>query len=282
MIPGMQDADNDVPEALRQSINGLRMKARLKLIDELHLQMVTEGSGGLRYRYGSLFEYRRIKTERPWDAPIVEWIRAFRPADVFFDIGANIGGFALQAGALHGDTIAVYAFEPAADSFASLAQNILLNRLERVVTPIPVGLFDQTRLQPFHYHKLGAGEGRNTLGQPIDYARRKFKPVAVQPVLTFSLDDLVERGGLPRPTRIKLDVEGSERQVLAGAVRTITSGPCELWVELTEAVEGDPIPDQLAAFLRDCGFELARRVFHEHAADSGFPRVHDALFVRAH
>lgn len=278
----MQDSDNDVPEALRQSINGLRMKARLKLIDELHRAMVTEGTHGLRYRYTSLSEYRRIKTERPWDTPIVDWIRAFRPGDVFFDIGANIGSFALHAGALHRDTIAVYAFEPAVDTFASLAQNILLNKLERVVTPIQAGLFDETGLQPFHYRRLGPGEGLHTIGQPIDYAQRRFKPAAVQPVLTFRLDDLVEHFGLPRPTRIKLDVEGTERQVLAGAVRTITSGPCELWVELTETVEDDPVPKQIVTVLRDCGFEPARRVVHEHSPDSGFPRVQDALFVRRH
>lgn len=278
----MQDVDNEVPEALRQAIGGLRTKARLKLIDELHRDMVTQGTDGLRYRYGSLFEYRRIKTERPWEFPVMDWIRAFRAGDVFFDIGANIGSFALQAGAAHGDTIAVYAFEPAADTFASLVQNILLNELEHVVTALQVGLFDETGVQPFHYRKLGSGQGLNTIGEPMDYARRRFKPAAVQPVLTFRLDDLVERFRLPRPTRIKLDVEGAERQVLAGAVRTLTSGPCELWVELTETVEDDSVPKQLVAFLRGCGFELAQRVIHEHAAASAFPRVHDALFVRQH
>src|SRR5688572_24687668 len=145
----MQESDNEVPEALRAAIDALRTKPRLKLIDELRHKMVTEGSDGLRYQYGSLFEYRRIKTDRSWDGPVVEWIRAFREGDVFFDIGANIGSFALKAGSIHGEQIRIYAFEPAADTFASLTHNIRLNGLERVVVPIPAALFDRTSLQPF-------------------------------------------------------------------------------------------------------------------------------------
>lgn len=265
-------------EEIRQAIAALRRKPRLQLIESLNASLVAEGPHGVRYSHGTLTEYRRIMTQKPWDDPIADWVGAFSPSDVFFDIGANIGGFSLLAGRLHGDNLRVFSFEPGFETFAALTRNIFLNNLEQIVTPLQIALFDETGLKPFHYRKLSAGGASHAIGEPIDSKRRRFKPAAVQPVLTFRLDDLIERFALPRPTRIKVDVDGAESRVLAGAVHTLAGGPCEIWVELSEAAQGDPAPAQVRRILTDLGFELVRRVEHE-APPNGYPRVHDALFV---
>jgi FkbM family methyltransferase len=265
-------------EEIRQAIAALRRKPRLQLIESLNTSLVTEGPHGVRYSHGSLTEYRRIMTQKPWDEPIADWVSTFSPSDVFFDIGANIGAFSLLAGRLHGGHMRVFSFEPGFETFAALTRNILLNNLEQSVTPLQVALFDETGLIPFHYRKLSAGSASHAVGEPIDSKHRRFKPVAVQRLLTFRLDDLIERFALPRPTRIKVDVDGVESRVLAGAAHTLAGGPCELWVELTEAAPGDPAPAQTVRMLTDLGFELVRRVEHE-APPNGYPCVHDALFV---
>jgi hypothetical protein len=67
-------------------------------------------------------------------------------------------------------------------------------------------------------------------------------PTVPQPVLMYRLDDLVETFGLPPANHIKLDVDGGELDVLAGAARTLASPSLrsllvEVSVELSAGVE---------------------------------------------
>lgn len=275
----MPTAGPDAVHTARRALHELGAKARLQLLEEVAAELLATTEEGIEYRYGSAAEYRRIVTRKPWDEPIREWIRGFTAADVFYDIGANIGGFALLAGKLHSGRVPVVAFEPGAETFAAFTRNIFLNRLEHAITPLQIALSDQTGLQAFHYHRLGAGQALHALGAAVDYRRRRFTPVAVQTVAAFALDDLLDRLTLPRPTRIKLDVDGIEPRIVAGAAKTLSAGPCELWVEMTELTDEDPAPAALAQQLGALGFELLRRVEHD-ARESGYPRIYDALFVR--
>jgi hypothetical protein len=143
---------------------------------------------------------------------------------------------------------------------------------------LPVALSDHTNLEPFNYHSLGAGSARHALGAAVDDRNNPFEPAAIQRVLAFRLDDLTELLGLPRPTRINLDVDGAEARVIAGAARTLSAGACELWVEMTEASGHDAAPATLSDTLRRLGFTMVQRLDHGPAAE--LPRVYDALFVR--
>ena len=209
-------------------LQALSVREKLQLLEALREALVIEGSQGIRYGYGSLTEYRRAKREKACDEPIAEWIASFGPGDVFYDVGANIGGFALLAGKLHGTAVAVLAFEPGVENFAALARNIRLNDLSGTVTPLPVALSESTGVQQFFYRAVDAGGALHAIGAPVDYRGKKFTPAAVQPVISYTFDDVIERLALPRPTRIKLDVDGAESRVLAGAARTLTTSRCDL------------------------------------------------------
>ncbi len=268
-------------EALRRLIGeaaALPIRFRLRLLEELQATAGFENDDGVRFSLGSISEYKRARRRRAQEEPLVRWLASFGPADVFFDIGANIGGLSLVAARLHGGRVPVVAFEPAFDSFAALVRNIQANDLAAVVTPLHVALYDETGVRPFYRSRVGAGSASHTVGQAHDYAGRPFSPASVEHVLTFRLDDLVRGLGLPRPTRIKVDVDGVEARVFAGAVDVLSSGSCEVYTELIESQPDDPRGGQVMEFMRTLGYELREVV--DHRPPGTFPRAVDALFVR--
>jgi FkbM family methyltransferase len=277
-MPADPPAPDHQIEELRRAITRLGFKSRLRVLEGLSDGLVIEEPGGIRFNCRSMAEFKRIRKHKPWDEPLDEWVRSFTPSDVFFDIGANIGAFALLAGKFHFGKVPVFAFEPGFETFAALVRNVLLNDLGGVITALQIGLFDQTGLQPFHYHEVAAGSALHAMGTPVDYRGRDFTPAATQRLPAFRLDDLMDTLALPRPTRIKVDVDGGEARVVAGAVRTLSRGPCELWVEFVERRADDPGPVNVANLLVSIGFRQTRRV--DHARSGSYPHVYDALFVR--
>src|SRR5436190_5065280 len=67
--------------------------------------------------------------------------RTLKSGDLFIDIGANVGFYALQASNAVGRSGKVYAFEPAPDTRASLLRNIELNGTKNI-TSVALALSD--------------------------------------------------------------------------------------------------------------------------------------------
>lgn len=265
-------------ERLREEAERLSLKQRVLLLDVLSAQATAVREDGVKFSLRSVTEFKRFGKSKPADEPMVEWIRGFGPTDVFFDIGANTGALSLLAGTVHGGRVPVFAFEPAFDNFESLVRNVLVNGLESVITPLQVALFDVTALTPFYYHGRGAGSALHAVGQPLDFLRRPFEAVAVQQVMAFRLDDLVQSFNLPRPTRIKLDVDGFEDKVLAGAERLLTAGPAEIVVELVQTDPDDRHAEGVVSYLNGLGYKQISLV--ERRPPGTYPRAIDALFRR--
>src|SRR6266516_5803368 len=75
---------------------------------------------GLEVTAKSRKELKRFTN--PKDASMLGWIRSFEAGEVFYDIGANVGGVTLAAAGIHGDRIRIVAIEPSYASFESLAR----------------------------------------------------------------------------------------------------------------------------------------------------------------
>jgi FkbM family methyltransferase len=188
----------------------------------------------------------RPLAKEPWT---VEWLeQSVRDGDVFYDIGANVGNFALIAAAITGPATRVFAFEPAYPTYASLCENDQLNGFGDRIVPLPVVLGESARLGSLSYRDTQAGAAMHTLdagGGAYD-----------QPVLVFALDELIRGYDLPKPTLIKLDVDGAEAAVLAGAAETLRNP--ELRSLLVE-VEDDQTDAVLHA-VTGAGLALKRRI----------------------
>lgn len=127
-----------------------------------------------------------------------------RPGDVFLDIGANVGSYAvLAAGACGARTIA---FEPDPETARRLERNVAINGLGRIVEIRRVALGD------------GEGEIRFTLGRDTMNRVASAQDQTTQCVRMSTLDAQI---GEARPIMMKIDVEGFEERALVGAVHTL-------------------------------------------------------------
>jgi FkbM family methyltransferase len=135
------------------------------------------------------------------------------PADgIAIDIGANLGAIALAMSAL-APKGQVFAFEPVPETFAFLQRNLEANRVTNVL-PVNAGVFSSPGSLEFHYVEEFAG---GAFLSPTGVSDRREKRTSVECVM---LDSFVADHGLTRVDVIKIDVEGAEDDVLAGASKT--------------------------------------------------------------
>lgn len=206
---------------------------------------------GLEIHIGvsSPIERWRVATYADKEPETLDWIdRHLRDDDVFWDIGANVGLYALYAAKRRG-ACRVYAFEPAATNYARLSHNIVLNQLTNVV-PSSIAVAGRSGLDLLHVYDVDAGAALNSCGEPALH-RSGDRVVLRELVCAATLDDLVHVHGLPQPTLIKIDVDGLEPQILAGGRRVLAAPKLRaLLVELVEPASAE------VAGLLSAGFEV--------------------------
>lgn len=143
-----------------------------------------------------------------------------RPGSVVVEVGANIGAHTLFFARQVGPTGRVLAFEPQRIVFQTLCANMALNSIPNTYC--------------LNY-AVGAENGSIVVPQ-LDYAQdNNFGGLALgawqqgDRVPLSTLDGILL--GLPRVSLIKIDVEGMEREVLAGARESIERFRPVLYVE---------------------------------------------------
>jgi FkbM family methyltransferase len=137
------------------------------------------------------------------------------PGDVAIDAGAHVGFFALQMAAVVGPRGHVYAFEPFEENAALLERGIRENGFEDRMTLERAALGAASGISPLYFAEETLNRG-GAFTLPAGAAA----PAGLQhrTVRTVRLDDYPGR----RPVRlVKMDVEGAEPLVLAGAERLL-------------------------------------------------------------
>jgi FkbM family methyltransferase len=149
---------------------------------------------------------------------------ALLPGGCAIDVGANVGYFSLLFAHLVGPTGRALSFEPQPSAFERLAANIALNpslavKVHRVAASDERGFLDFYCGPPDH---SGVASIRDH-GQSGDRLA----------VATTPIDDVLDAD---RPVNLlKIDVEGAEMKVVAGARRTIERWRPDVIVEVSES-----------------------------------------------
>ena len=177
----------------------------------------------------------------------VRWIAELPRTDVLWDIGANIGTYALYAAKARG--MRVLAFEPSAASYAVLVRNVEINGLASLLDSYCLAFDERTRLDHLHMAHTEAGHSLHAFGQDETIGGR-LASVFKQSVPGFSVDGFCELFAPPPPDHIKLDVDSIELAILRGAARTLGRVK-SLLVEIDAA---DRRPSGIRAFLIAAGF----------------------------
>ena len=142
---------------------------------------------------------------------------ALRECDVFVDVGANVG-FQTCLALQHGKR--VVAIEPLAQNLDYLYANLQANGWDDVEV-FPLGLADRPAIATLH--------GRGALASLVDGWAHLHDPWT-RPIPLSTLDVLL-RGRFTRERLlIKVDVEGAEAAVLAGAEETLSRAAATVWM----------------------------------------------------
>lgn len=177
--------------------------------------------------------------------------------DKAMDIGANVGLFSVVMGTAVGPLGAVFAFEPVPLNVSRLEKNLRKNTLDNV-SVFPVA--------------LGVMEGQMRLHMATDPAYPSLQEVqggfasgAEVLVQVRSLDSVWAELGCPDIALVKIDVEGSEADVLQGASRFLSTCCPILLVEANSVKELDVLRDQLCGLgyrhVRPDGFAPMNHLF---------------------
>lgn len=176
--------------------------------------------------------------------------------DIILDIGANVGSHTLPLAKLVGVAGKVFAFEPTAYAFEKQQTNIALNPflISRISShQIMLTATDTDSLPEAIYSSWPL----ETADDLHDVHRGRLKDT--KGCLTSSLDTFVFGANIERIDVIKLDVDGNECDVLAGAKKVLAKWKPKIMIELAPHVY-DSSPhkfDQLLTGLWSMGYQIS-------------------------
>jgi FkbM family methyltransferase len=195
------------------------------------------------YLYGVLEQTAEVRLTR-------YLIRTLADDDVFFDIGANFGFYALLAAEFI-KTGRVCAFEPVSFVFEGLAKNARAAgaNVEAINSAVcdRVGVLDFDQAPACRH--TGSSFDEASLRVPGE-PRFEFTKVKVR---STTVDAFRARSGLV-PTVIKIDVEGAEHLVIAGARETLAAAAPTVILEVLKPPNKNQNHRDAARLLQELGY----------------------------
>ncbi|CAN5507047.1 hypothetical protein BH10BAC1_BH10BAC1_07690 [soil metagenome] len=147
-----------------------------------------------------------------------------KTGDLIIDIGANIGQTAMTFAKLGGENSMIYGFEPDPVNFLIAKENLKQNKFKNI-----------------HYFNVGLGSKKEELSLKINSPQNRGgnridrnRSEESFTIKIESLDDLIAQLNIENVNLIKIDVEGFEKEVLEGAIKTIKKFSPTLFIEIDD------------------------------------------------
>jgi FkbM family methyltransferase len=150
--------------------------------------------GNWRYLFGPI---------EPYEEDVL--LKLLKPGCVFYDVGANIGYYAIVAARIVGDAGKVYAFEPFTSTANTIRSNIKLNNLKNIVC---INLAEISERNAISLTAASDSKATSPSGDMVD---------------VVALDHFLQTPGVRPPDVIMIDVEGAEIDVFKGLKETLAT-----------------------------------------------------------
>lgn len=227
----LTSADNEIVA----TINGYRM-------------ILLTSKKGLDLKEESIFKQLLLDKKREFEATeIIKEI--IKPGYRIFELGANIGYYALLESKLIGEKGIIYAIEPEQRNFNLLQRNIQANQITNIET-FNMAISDRNAEAPFY---ITPYSNLHSMIKP------KSGPYDTIMIKTQTVDDFLHDKG--EINLIRMDIEGYEYNALKGMDKTLVNNrQLQLFIELHCNVLK---PDQSIEILRKLkgyGFEIYKAV----------------------
>jgi len=163
--------------------------------------------------------------------------KMIKEGSILYDVGANVGFYALLSSSLVGPKGKVFSFEPSPRNIGYLKQHLRLNACDNVRI-IEAAVTDKDGIAFFE----------ECIPSSLDHVSIKGN----LKVKTLSLDSLFLKGKIPIPDCIKIDAEGSEFLILAGAKNILTNYNPILFLSL----HSPELHNECCKFLNSLNYDL--------------------------
>ncbi|NUM25127.1 MAG: FkbM family methyltransferase [Candidatus Buchananbacteria bacterium] len=231
------------------------------------------------------FEQHRFDTFIDKEPETITWIETLvKPGEVFFDVGANIGVYSLYAATFFNKNISVYCFEPVFHNFNKLCKNLAANGFDKICNPYAIAIADETKVDYIDLASVVSGSASHAMANSPEYVMKDFNSQFRQGVFCVSLDDLINQYGFAVPNHIKIDVDGFEEKVIAGAADVLRRP--ELKSILIEITDIDGAVERISQKIIASGFNTNHPVNSQpnhsrfRREKSGNGHIKNIIFVR--
>jgi FkbM family methyltransferase len=194
------------------------------------------------------------------------------------DIGASRGQFAKYVRRLLPDAF-IHSFEPIPAVYQEL---LAAMRGDTKFAAHAVALGDRTQSALMNVNDFSPSSSLLDMAETHVTAFPHSQHSHAQSVRVVPLDTWAEETALSDPMFLKLDVQGYEDRVLAGALQTLKRVSVVMTeVSFTELYRGQPLFDDIHTILRTNGFRCIGVINNVHMPQTGRLLQADALFERS-
>lgn len=207
----------------------------------------------------------------------LDWIDSLPTDSVIWDIGANIGLYTLYAAQKR--QCRVWAFEPSVFNLELLARNIYNNGMVKQVCIVPFALSDHSGFSELHMSSTAWSGALSTFGEKYGWDGKEISQVFEFKTIGLTMEDAVNKLGLPVPDYIKIDVDGIEHLILSGG-KEILKFVKGVHIEVNDAFHEQA--EQCSKILSDAGLRLESKRHSDmiENSETGFSDTFNQTWIR--